>query len=49
MASEPGHAYMADPQALALSISPRTYCAPSTISPLPPPLAPETRHVTKVA
>ena len=30
VASGPCHAYMADPQALALSISPQTYCAPST-------------------
>lgn len=45
MASEPCHAYLADSQALALSISPRTYCAPSTH--LTPATAPDSRNLAR--
>lgn len=47
MASEPCHADMADPQALALSpsISPQTYCAPVTH--LTPATAPESRNLAR--
>ena len=45
MASEPCHAYMADPQAPSPSISPQTYCA--SVTRLTPATAPESGNLAQ--